>query len=117
MREKWQSEKMAREDWMTGFLSRNLNLSIRSPEATSLSRATAFNRPNITAFFDIMETVIKKHNLQGRNIFNFDESGVTTVQKVPKVISQKGLKQVGQVTSAERGELVTTCGIVSATGV
>lgn len=39
------------------------------------------------------------------------------MQKVTKVISSKGIKQVGQVTSRERGELVTMCGIVSASGV
>jgi hypothetical protein len=31
---------------------------------------------------------------------------------VPKVITVKGFKQVGQITSRERGELVTLCGIV-----
>lgn len=36
---------------------------------------------------------------------------------MPKVISEKGVKHVGQVTSRERGELVTLCGIISASGV
>ncbi|KAK3800655.1 hypothetical protein RRG08_003062 [Elysia crispata] len=36
---------------------------------------------------------------------------------MPKVISSKGAKQVGQITNRERGELVTACCIVSATGV
>ena len=39
------------------------------------------------------------------------------MQKVPKVVSEKGLKQVRQVVSRERGELVTLCGIISASGV
>ena len=54
--------------------------------------------------------------MTGARILNLDESGLTTVQKVPKVISVKGVKQVGQVTSRERGELVTLCGVVSASG-
>ena len=33
------------------------------------------------------------------------------------MMSKKGVKQVGQVTSRERGELVTMCAVVSATGV
>ena len=41
--EKWQAEKMAGEDWMTTFLSRHPDLSIRSAEAISLARATALN--------------------------------------------------------------------------
>jgi hypothetical protein len=36
---------------------------------------------------------------------------------LPKVIAVKGCKQVGQITSRERGELVALCGIVSAAGV
>ena len=45
-----------------------------------------------------------------------DETGVTTVQKPKKVISQKGKKQVGSVTSAKRGELVTAVCVVNAMG-
>ena len=41
---------------------------------------------------------------------------VTAVQKVPKVVATKGLKQVGQITSREHGELVTVCVIVLASG-
>lgn len=54
--------------------------------------------------------------VQARQIFNLDETGFTTVQGMPKVITTKGIKQVGQMTSRERGELVTVCAIVSGTG-
>ena len=33
-----------------------------------------------------------------------------TVHKPPKVIASKGEKQVGQITSGERGQLITMCG-------
>ncbi|KAK6186858.1 hypothetical protein SNE40_006124 [Patella caerulea] len=39
-----------------------------------------------------------------------------TVQKPPKVIAARGEKQVGQITSAERGVLITMCGSVNAVG-
>ncbi|GBP63913.1 hypothetical protein EVAR_39576_1 [Eumeta japonica] len=45
-----------------------------------------------------------------------DETGVTTVQKPSKVIARKGFKQVGAITSAERGTLVTLAAAVSAVG-
>ncbi|MEE4247471.1 MAG: hypothetical protein V2I33_18840 [Kangiellaceae bacterium] len=59
---------------------------------------------------------MKKHNFQPEQIFNVDETGLTTVHKPPKVIAGRGEKQVGQVTSAERGVLVTMCGAVNALG-
>lgn len=36
-----------------------------------------------------------------------DESSITTVQKTSKVLARKGKKQVGTLTSAERGIHVT----------
>lgn len=45
-----------------------------------------------------------------------DETALTTVHVPPKVIAGKNVKQVGQVTSAERGTLITTVCCVSAGG-
>lgn len=45
------------------------------------------------------------------------QTGVTTVQRVPKIVGKKGQHQIGQVTSRERGELVTHVGIISASGI
>ncbi|KAF0765830.1 DDE-1 domain-containing protein [Aphis craccivora] len=46
-----------------------------------------------------------------------DETGITTVQNPFKIVAQKGKKQIGAITSAERGTLVTmTCLAVSAVG-
>ena len=113
--EKWECTKQAGKDWLNSFLKRNPTCAIRTPEATSIARATTFNRYNVGAFFDILEKVVKD-NITGARIFNLDESGFTTVQKVPKVVGPRGIKQVGQVTSRERGELTTVVGIISATG-
>lgn len=113
----WADNHAAGVDWFNCFMKRHPRLSIRCPEATSLARATAFNEHNIKAFFDVLEPVVKKLNVGGRRIFNLDETGCTTVQRVPKVVAAKGCKQVGQVTSRERGELVTMCAVVSATGI
>jgi len=44
---------------------------------------------------------------QYQDIYNVDETAVTTVQKPSRIIIRKGVKQVGVVTSTERGSLVT----------
>lgn len=40
-------------------------------------------------------------------IWNIDEAGCSTVANPPKVIATRGCKQVGQMTSAERGQCVS----------
>lgn len=53
-----------------------------------------------------------RFKFSAQEIYNIDETGFTTVQAPSTVVSQVGKKQVGAVTSAERGQLVTVlCGI------
>lgn len=49
-------------------------------------------------------------------IWNLDETGCLTVTNPPKVLATRGSKQVGQVTSVERGNLVTMLGFINASG-
>nr|XP_047140257.1 MFS-type transporter clz9-like [Hydra vulgaris] len=57
-----------------------------------------------------------RHHFSASNIFNFDETGITTVQKPNKIIACKGIKQVGALTSQKRGTLVTMVIAVNAYG-
>jgi hypothetical protein len=50
------------------------------------------------------------------SIYNADETALTTVHRPPNIIAEKGCKQVGQITSAEKGALVTMNGAVNAIG-
>ena len=61
---------------------------------------------------------MKRHHFLPNDIYNTDETGCTTVQKVgnTKVIACKNEKQVGKITSGERGTLVTMLGTINAAG-
>lgn len=60
----WETARMAGEDWLSSFLKRHPMLSIRKPEATSLARATSFNRTNVERFFALLRSVMDKHHFQ-----------------------------------------------------
>ncbi|KAF5282314.1 hypothetical protein FQR65_LT14368 [Abscondita terminalis] len=82
---------MAGTDWFQNFIPRNPHFSLRTPKGTSLSRATSFNKTNFNA----------------SRIWNIDETEVTMVQKPKKIVAARSQKQIGAITSAEKGTLVT----------
>ncbi|XP_055522934.1 uncharacterized protein LOC129717115 [Wyeomyia smithii] len=112
----WIANAKAGPVWFRNFLRRRPNLSMRSPEATSIARVSAFNPTNVGKFFDLLRTVAENITFEPNSIWNLDETGVTTVQKPQRVASRRGVKRVGRVTSADRGPLVTMVLAVSATG-
>jgi hypothetical protein len=57
-----------------------------------------------------------RHKFTVTNAYNLDETGCTTVQVPPKVVAEKGSKQVRSVTSQERGALITVGYTVRADG-
>ncbi|CAH1982823.1 unnamed protein product [Acanthoscelides obtectus] len=107
----------AGEQWYSNFMRRHPELSLRTPQSTSIARACGFNRPQVQLFFDNLNNIRQKYVFDVDNIYNVHETGIqTSAKRPPKVISLKGKKQVGSISSAERGQLVSAICCCSATG-
>lgn len=90
------------------FMQRLLEVSLRRPESTSISRACGFNRPKVQLFVDNLILLQKRYSIELDNIYSADETGIQISSKrPPKVIYAKVKKQVGVIASAKRGQLVT----------
>lgn len=109
-------KKSAGKHFYYDFLKRHPELSLRIPESTSLLRAVGFNKTQVEKFFENLLELCEKYKFSPSNIFNCDETGVSTVHKQQKVLSLKCNRQVGKLTSAERGKNVTVLFCMSATG-
>ncbi|KAF2905806.1 hypothetical protein ILUMI_00374 [Ignelater luminosus] len=116
MPKSWAANLMTRPDWFSGFLKRLPRLSIRTPHATSLSRATSINKTNVNFFFQNLSVIMERHHFLPNDIYNMDETGITTVQRPDRVVARKGYKQIGSLTSAESGTLIIMAIVVSASG-
>lgn len=109
--------KTAREDWYSGFKARHPDLSLRHPEPTTIARARGFNKPQVQRFFDLLEAEIDKHKVDASRIYNVDESGIqTNSNKPPRILCKSGKKQVGVISSVERGKLTTVVCCCNAAG-
>ncbi|XP_066600972.1 uncharacterized protein [Prorops nasuta] len=108
--------KSAGQHFYYDFIKRHPEISLRKPESTSIMRAVGFNKPQVDRFFENLKNLYDKFNFGPSNIFNCDETGVSTVHKQMKVMTLKVNRQVGKLTSAERGKNVTVLFCMSAAG-
>ena len=109
--------QMAGPGWMEHFLRKHSTITLRKPEATSGARAMGFNKVAVNQFFGLLTSIIDKYHLTADKIYNCDETGITVNPKgYSKILALKGKRQVGVLTSAERGETVTVEICCSASG-
>ncbi|XP_072398252.1 uncharacterized protein [Diabrotica undecimpunctata] len=108
---------LAGKYWLYLLLNRHPQLTLRTPENTSAARASGFNKVSVDTFFALLAELQDKYALSASRTYNCDETGITTIPNKPTtIISVKGKKQVGNLTSGERGILITAEICVSAAG-
>lgn len=91
----WHEHLMVGIGWLRYYRQRHSHLSLRKPEATSLARASSFNRANISKFFNNLQKIMEKHHFTSENIYNLDETGISTVHNPRKVLAPKKKKTAG----------------------
>ena len=73
--------KLAGEDFVRGFLKRHKDLSLRKPQGVALNRVYGLNREAVSAYFNNLEKLLQEYNFEPHQIYNCDETGITTVHK------------------------------------
>ncbi|CAD7091436.1 unnamed protein product [Hermetia illucens] len=98
------NRKIAGKAWFYALKNGHPELTVKQPKSTYLNK--------------VKEKIIDENDLTPVRIFNVDESGFCTVQKNPQKIvnNLEGKKQVGAITSGERGANSTTVCCANAAG-
>jgi len=84
--------------WFIRFQNRHPELKFTKPEQLEKSRAAMSNQEVIKGYLTVVKTVIEKHQVMPKNIWNFDETSLVQKNSV-KVYSGKLKKQAVALTS------------------
>ena len=76
--------KLADEDFVGGFFKRHKDLALRKPQGVALNRAFGLNKEAVKTYFDNLEILFNEHHFEPHQIYNCDETGITTVHKPVK---------------------------------
>ena len=89
--EKWLKNRSAGKDWYYSFMHRHTELSHRTPEKLSKSRAKMTNDAVLSHFYDVVEFVVRVDGADRMpsTIFNCDEVGIGLDFKPAKVVCSR----------------------------
>lgn len=98
------------------FMNRHPELSVRVPESTYIQRAIGFNKAKVDVLFRKLHEIMFSsddsiQNSPPNNIFNADETGFALCHRPHKVITKKGKRSVGALTSTEKEKNATLLNI------
>ncbi|XP_062615613.1 uncharacterized protein LOC134277310 [Saccostrea cucullata] len=103
-------------NWFYSFLSRWPELKTIKARGLAMTRAKSASQENIDKYFQELEKIISKYNLQDKPycIYNVDEKGINFQHKPPNVVSSKQSKPPGIVS--ENSPTLTIIGAGNALG-
>ena len=104
--------------WFDGFKARHPKLSFRTPQSLSFARAVSANEYVVGDFFAKLGSIYGRLNLitKPMQVYNADETGVSVVHKMGKVLAHVGRRHVYSIASGEKGKTHTVLTCVSASG-
>ena len=89
---------------------------MRKPQGISINRILGCNKEDVQIYFLNLNQLLDENDFSRHQIYNCDETGITTVHKPVKVIAKKGKKSVSPATSGERVVTTTVLCACNATG-
>lgn len=112
-------QQKAGKVWLQSFLRRNKDISVRKAEGLSRSRVSGMNRQEVDKYFDLLSKIIYDKDLSTKPgcIWNCDESGVQMNNDPGERLAEKGSKNVGVITSGEKGETISILVCCNAEGI
>ncbi|KAJ8302274.1 hypothetical protein KUTeg_021261 [Tegillarca granosa] len=110
------SAKTLSNNWFYSFLRRWPDLSVKTAQKLSFSRAQSASREKLNNYYKELSSLMTKHNLTDRpdRIYNIDETGINTQHKPLKIVCSTDTK--AQAVTSEKSSLTTIIGAGNATG-
>lgn len=69
------------------------------PERTNINRINALDEGAVKRYFQSLEMVLGKYKFPESNTHNVDEMGISTMQKLGRILGPKAQKQTGAAIS------------------
>ena len=106
-KKKVDTSKFNGEGWWTRFKERHPQLSLRTADPLSMSRANSLSQATIDAYFNLLEEMLKENQLldKASRIYNMDESGMPLSHKQPKRIAERGARKVHSRASGDKSQI------------
>ena len=77
---------LADKDFVRGFLKQHKDLALRKAQGVPPNKVFGLNKETVQRYFDNLEILLNQHHLEPHQIYNCDETGMTTVHKPAKAL-------------------------------